>query len=77
MTARRSLGARSGFSSFAFYGVLLTLAVGGPVACADQAYAAGPTPLQATGRLRFLLLAQRGLLAALPQAATVITYRLI
>ncbi|MGV1829197.1 chemotaxis protein MotC [Agrobacterium vitis] len=44
MTARRSLGARSGFSSFAFYGVLLTLAVGGPVACAGQAYAAGPTP---------------------------------
>ncbi|MGV2121766.1 chemotaxis protein MotC [Agrobacterium vitis] len=49
MTARRSLGARSGFSSFAFYGVLLTLAVGGPVACADQAYAAGPTPPGSNG----------------------------
>ncbi|MGV1770950.1 chemotaxis protein MotC [Agrobacterium vitis] len=49
MTARRSLGARSGFSSFAFYGVLLTLAVGGPVACADQAYAAGPTPPASNG----------------------------
>ncbi|BCH60689.1 hypothetical protein RvVAR0630_33130 [Agrobacterium vitis] len=34
-------------------------------------------PLQATGWLRLLLLAQRGLLAALPQAATVITYHLI
>ncbi|ACM35536.1 chemotaxis protein [Agrobacterium vitis] len=49
MTARRSLGARSGFSSFAFYGVLLTLAVGGPVACAGQAYAAGSTPPASNG----------------------------
>ncbi|MGV1951117.1 chemotaxis protein MotC [Agrobacterium vitis] len=49
MTARRSLGARSGFSSFAFYGALLTLAVGGPVACAGQAYAAGPTPPASNG----------------------------
>ncbi|MCF1473280.1 chemotaxis protein [Agrobacterium vitis] len=49
MTARRSLGARSGFSSFAFYGVLLTLAVGGPVGCAGQAYAAGPTPPASNG----------------------------
>ncbi|MGV2108013.1 chemotaxis protein MotC [Agrobacterium vitis] len=49
MTARRSLGARSGFSSFVFYGVLLTLAVGGPVACAGQAYAAGPTPPASNG----------------------------
>lgn len=49
MTARRSLGARSGFSSFAFYGVLLTLAVGGPVACAGQAYAAGPNTPASNG----------------------------